>query len=104
MDGVVQDNSGRAHFNGAQTSQTNYTLDGFNIADPVTGRLETRLNIDTIQSMDLESSRYSADNGRGSAGSLDLKTKMGDDRFRFGGTNFIPGVSNESGLYVNKWT
>src|SRR4051794_32437241 len=27
VDGVVQDNSGRAHFNGGQTSQTNYTLD-----------------------------------------------------------------------------
>ena len=53
MDGVVQDNSGRAHFNGAQTSQTNYTLDGFNISDPVTGRLETRVNIETIQSMDV---------------------------------------------------
>ena len=35
---------------------------------------------------------------------LDLKTKMGDDRWRFGGTNFIPGVTIDSGLYVNKWT
>ena len=35
---------------------------------------------------------------------LDLKTKMGDDRLRFGGTNFIPGVSSDGGLYVNKWT
>src|SRR5215475_13789975 len=102
--GVVQDNQGRVHFNGADANQSNYTLDGFNISDPVTGRLETRLNIDTIQSMDLENSRYSADNGRGSAGVLDLKTKMGDDRFRFAGTNFIPGVASDNGLYVNKWT
>jgi hypothetical protein len=43
--------------------------------------------------MDLESSRYSAANGRGSAGVLDLKTKMGDDRMRFGATNFVPGFS-----------
>ena len=54
--------------------------------------------------MDVESSRFSAENGRGSAGVLDLKTKMGDDRWRFGGTNFIPGVSTEGGLHVNKWT
>ena len=104
MNGVIQDNAGRVHFNGGDTSQTNYTLDGFNISDPVTGRLETRLNIDTIQSMDLESGRFAAENGRGSAGVLDLKTKMGDDRWRFGGTNFIPGVSSDGGLYVNKWT
>lgn len=104
MDGVVQDNAGRVHFNGGDTSQTNYKLNGFNIADPVTGRLETRVNIETIQSMDVESSRFSAENGRGSAGVLDLETKMGDDRFRFGGTNFIPGVSTDGGLHVNKWT
>jgi hypothetical protein len=104
LNGVVQDNAGRPHFNGGDTSQANYTLDGFNISDPVTGRLETRVNIDTIQSMDLENSRYSADNGRGSSGVLDLKTKMGDDRFRFAGTNFIPGVTSDRGLYINKWT
>jgi hypothetical protein len=104
FNGVVQDNAGRAHFNGGETNQTNYTLDGFNISDPVTGRLETRLNIDAIQSMDLESSRFSAENGRGSAGVLDLHTKMGDDRWRFAGTNFIPGVSTDSGIHVNKWT
>ncbi len=104
LNGVVQDNAGRVHFNGGDTNQANYTLDGFNMSDPVTGRLETRVNIDTIQSMDLENSRYAADNGRGSAGVLDVKTKMGDDRLRFGGTNFIPGVTIDSGLYVNKWT
>ena len=104
MDGVVQDNAGRSHFNGGDTNQANYTLDGFNISDPVTGRLEARLNIETIQSMDLENSRYAADNGRGSTGVLDLKSKMGDDRWRFGGTNFIPGVASDGGWHVNKWT
>src|SRR6185369_7892368 len=32
IDGVVQDNLGRAHFNGGDQNQTNYTLDGFNIS------------------------------------------------------------------------
>jgi hypothetical protein len=104
LNGVLQDNAGRVHFNGGDTNQANYTLDGFNLSDPVTGRLEARVNIDTIQSMDLENSRYAADNGRGSTGVLDLKTKMGDDRFRFAGTNFIPGVTSDKGFYVNKWT
>lgn len=104
IDGVVQDNSGRVHFNGGDSNQTNYKLNGFNISDPVTGRLETRVNIETIQSMNVETSRFSAENGRGSTGVLDLETKMGDDRFRFGGTNFIPGISTDGGLHVNKWT
>ena len=104
MNGVVQDNLGRVHFNGGDTNQTSYALDGFNIADPVTGRLETRLNIDSIQTMELDSSRFSAENGRGSTGALDLRTKMGDDRFRFAGTNFIPGISTEGGFHFNHWT
>jgi hypothetical protein len=104
LNGVVQDSVGRVHFNGGDTNQTNYTLDGFNISDPVTGRLEARVSIDTIQSMDLENGRYAADNGRGSAGVLDLKTKMGDDRWRFGGTNFLPGLAVDNGVYINKWT
>ncbi len=102
--GVVQDTAGRVHVNGGATNQTNVTLDGFNLSDPVTGRFEARLNVDAVRSLDLETRRYSADKGRGSAGSLDIKTSMGDDRWRFSGTNFIPGVSIESGLYVNKWT
>lgn len=91
MDGVVQDNASQGHFNGGATNQTNYNRDGFNLSDPVTGNLEALVNIDSIQSMDLEGSRYSAANGRGSAGFLDLKTKMGGDRMRFGATNFVPG-------------
>jgi hypothetical protein len=104
FDGVVQDNSGRYHFNGAAVSQTNYTLDGFNISNPVTGQLDTRVNIDSIQAMAVENSRFSAENGRGSAGVLDLRSKMGDDRLRFAGTNFIPGISSDGGWHVNKWT
>lgn len=104
FDGVVQDNTGRSHFNGAASNQTSYTLDGFNISDPVTGQLDARINIDSIQSMSVENSRFSAENGRGSSGVLDLRSKMGDDRFRFAGTNFIPGVSSESGWHLNKWT
>jgi len=104
FDGVLADNAGRPHFNGGSTSQTNYTLDGFNISDPVTGELNARVNNETIQSVDLESSRFSAENGRGSSGVLELKTKMGDDRWRFDGTNFIPGVSTDRGLHINQWT
>lgn len=104
FNGVVKDSEGQLHVDGGGTEQTNFTLDGFNVSDPVTGQFDARINIETVQSLDLQTSRYSASTGRGSAGSVDIKTKMGDDRWRFGGTNFIPGVSNQNGLHVNKWT
>ena len=104
MQSVVQDTVGGLHFNGGATGQTNFTLNGFNISDPATGRLETRLNIESVQTMELSSSRYSAEKDKGSAGTLDIKTEMGDDRWRFGGTNFIPGAGSQDGFHIDKWT
>ena len=104
VDGVVADNSGRPHFNGGASNETSYTLDGFNLANPVNGLLDARMNIDSIQSMTVEGSRFAAENGRGAAGLMELASKMGDDHWRFGGTNFIPGVSTDGGWHVNKWT
>ncbi|HVP48999.1 MAG TPA: carboxypeptidase regulatory-like domain-containing protein [Bryobacteraceae bacterium] len=104
MQGVVQDAAGNLHFNGGATDQTNYALDGFHISDPYTGTLQARISIDSVRSLDLESARYSAEKGRGSAGSLDIKTAMGDDRWRFSGTNFIPGITNQGGWMIDKWT
>jgi hypothetical protein len=104
MNGVVLDASGRLHFNGGAAEQTNYMLDGFHVSDPATGRLEARLNIESVRALDLESGRFSPEKGNGSAGSLDIQTKMGDDRWRFGGTNFIPGISGAGGWHFDRWT
>ena len=103
MNGVVLDPGGRVHVNGGSSEQTNYLLDGFHVSDPATGRLEARLNIETVQTLDLDGSRFTAERGKGSAGSLDIQTKMGDDRWRFGGTNFFPGVSTTGGLHVDRF-
>ncbi|HZT30035.1 MAG TPA: hypothetical protein VFA33_09140 [Bryobacteraceae bacterium] len=104
MNGVVQDTSGRVHFNGGDSSQTNFMIDGFNASDPVTGEFNTRLSIESVRTLDYDGSRFSAEKGRGSAGALDIKTQMGDDRWRVSGTNFFPGFSSEDGFHLNKWT
>ena len=104
MNGVYADNSGQYHFNGAAVNQTNYTLDGFNISNPVTGELDTRINIDTIQTVELMSGRFTADSGRGSGGVLELTSKIGDDHWRFVGTNFIPSIATNGGFHIDKFT
>ena len=103
MNGVLIDPGGRVHVNGGATEQTNYLLDGFHVSDPSTGRLEARMNIESIRTLDLDSSRFTAEKGKGSAGTLDIQTKMGDDRWRFGGTNFFPGVSTTSGFHIDRF-
>ena len=104
MTGVIQDSAGQIHFNGGTTNETNYRLNGFDVSDPATGNLNTRLNVDTVQTLEWDSSRFSPEKGKGSAGTLDIKTEMGDDHFRFNATNFIPGLGFQNGAYLNHWS
>jgi hypothetical protein len=104
MTGVIQDSAGQIHFNGGTTNETNYRLNGFDVSDPASGNLNTRLNVDTVQTLEWDSSRFSPEKGKGSAGTLDIKTEMGDDHFRFNATNFIPGLGFQNGAYLNHWS
>ncbi|MGE5486440.1 MAG: carboxypeptidase regulatory-like domain-containing protein [bacterium] len=101
--GVTQDNRGGIHLNGGGEDQVLYTLDGFQINDPLTGRFESRMSMEAVRSMEA-TSLNPAEFGKGPAGTLAIKTSAGDDRFRYSGTNFIPGVETRKGLYVGGWT
>lgn len=101
--GIMKDNSGQVHMNGGAENQAFYSLDGFNIANPVSGVMDSRLSVDAIRSMRLETSRYSAEFGKGSAGVMALESARGDDRFRISATNFVPSFSLEEGLKVSNW-
>ncbi len=92
MPGAIFDNAAQLHLNGGEARQANYRLNGFDISDPATGTLNARINVDAVQTLEWDASRFSADKGKGSAGTVDINTEVGDDRWRFGGTNFIPGV------------
>jgi hypothetical protein len=78
-------------------------LDGFNIADPSSGELETGLSVEAVHSFDLYSGRYSVEFGRGSGGTMIINSKMGNNAFERHVTNFIPGVENSKGLRLNSW-
>jgi len=95
--GVVQDQSGQPHVAGAQTYQTVTMLDGFNVTQPANGRLLVRVSTDAFRSIQVEPSREPAEDGKGSGGVLHLNTGIGDDHFRFFGTDFIPSMQNKHG-------
>jgi hypothetical protein len=100
--GLVRDVEGQAHVAGAATYQTLDLLDGFNITDPVTGALDLHVSTDAVRTLDVESSRYSVEYGKGSGGVIGLATGMGDDHYRFSATNFIPSLQNKKGLHFDK--
>ncbi|MGH9840531.1 MAG: carboxypeptidase regulatory-like domain-containing protein [Blastocatellia bacterium] len=104
LPGVVQNATGQLHVNGAATQQVQYQLDGFNITHPVSGLLDLRVSPDALRSIEVLTSRYSAEHGKGSAGVLGLATGMGDDRLRFSATDFIPSFQTRRGVNFNGWT
>lgn len=106
LPGVLPDNTtiGQIHVAGAASNQTLYTLDGFDISQPVSGLLDLRVSTDAVRSIDVLTSRYSVASGWGSGGVLSLETGMGDDRFRFFVTDFIPSFQNRRGFHIDNTT
>lgn len=102
--GVIQDSGGQPHIAGGDTQQTNYSLDGFEVGQPAGGLLIMRVSPDALRQINVETSRYSAQFGKGSAGLLSLDTQSGDNKFRFNVVDFIPTVQNVKGLNFNNWT
>ncbi len=99
--GVVQDNFGQPHVNGAETYQSLTLLDGFNVTQPANGLLLLRVSTDAIRSIHVENSRISSQYGKGSAGVMAIATGIGDDHFRFAATNFIPSFQFTKGLHFD---
>jgi hypothetical protein len=104
MPGAVQDVTGSTHFDGAAENQVLYLLNGFNITNPVSGRFQTRLGIEGVESMEHWTGSYSPEYGQGSAGAFAITTDSGTDRLHYTATNFIPSVDFKQGLHLGNWT
>jgi hypothetical protein len=96
--GVVQDATGQAHVAGSETWETLDTIDGFDARAPLGGSLSLRVSTDAVRSIDQESTRYPVEFGRATGGVIAFYTGMGDDKFRFNMTNFIPSFKSQNGF------
>src|SRR6201998_3632215 len=101
--GVVQDQTGQPHVAGAETYQTLTMLDGFNVTQPANGQLLVRVSTDAFRSIQVEPAREPAEFGKGAGGVLRLNTGIGDDHFRFAGTDFLPSLQNKHGWRFNQF-
>ncbi len=102
--GITPDAFGQAHVAGAETYQTLVLLDGFNVGQPTNGALAVRTSVESFRSIEVTPGRESAEFGKGSGGVLGLNTRMGDDRFRFTSTDFVPGLQSVKGISIGEWT
>jgi hypothetical protein len=102
LPGVIMDQSGQLHVGGASRTQTLSLLDGFDVSQPVAGFLEMRINADAVRTVDVEAGRYSAQYGRGDS-LLGMNTGIGNDRYVFTATNFVPSFQTRKGVHFDQW-
>ena len=101
--GVVQDSMGLLHVAGSETYATLDLLDGFDIRSPVSGNLAMRFSTDAVRSIETEKTRYPVEFGKATGGVFAFYTGMGDNKFRFNATDFIPSVHQVNGLRFDKF-
>jgi hypothetical protein len=101
--GVLLDNAGELHVHGARADEVLYLLDGFDIGNPASGRFGARVSVDAVRAVQVEGARLGAEYPYAAAGVLALDTALGDDRWRFGATNFFPGLNVERGVRLGNW-
>src|SRR6202048_4383792 len=103
LPGIVRDNFGGLHVAGARSGETQYLLDGFEIGDPVNNTLSARFNVDATRAAEVQTGRIGAGYAHSGANVLNLETPEGDDKWRFGTTNPIPGINIQNGVRLGNW-
>ena len=104
LPGLVQDARGGIHLYGSAEEQTHYSFEGFQLNDPLTGRLDARMSLEAVESIDATSGQPDAEFGRGVGGTLSVHARKGDDKFRYSVTNLFPGIDTQRGTTVGSWT
>ena len=59
----------------------------------------SRVNVDAVREVSVETGGFGAQYAHAGGGIISLDTQSGDDRLRFGVTNFIPDVSFQQGTH-----
>ena len=101
---VINDIYYQPHITGAETYQTLVLFDGFNVTQPANGQLLLRVSTDSFRSVNVQTSRVSAEYGKSSGGVIELNSATGDDHFRFVATDFVPSVQDVNGIALDKIT
>lgn len=103
LPGLIRDPVGGLHVAGSRVADTVYFLDGFEIGDPGSGALNARFDVDNIRAVEVQTGRFSVAYPHAAAGVVNIDTAAGDDRWRFGTTNFIPGLHFQNGVHLGNW-
>lgn len=100
---VLKDNLDLIHIAGARNTQSQYLIDGVEVGDPASGALSARMIVEAVRSAEIQTGRFGAEYAHPGAAVLSYETREGDDRWRFGITDFIPGISVQNGAQLGNF-
>jgi hypothetical protein len=69
------------NINGARADNTNFVIDGFNDQNPRGAAAQARPNLDALQEFKMQTSNYSAENGRLAGGVMNMVIKSGGNQY-----------------------
>ena len=95
---VLRDNSDLLHVAGARDTQILHLLDGVDVTDPTSGATTAEMIVEAVRKAEIQTSRFGAEYAHPGAAILSYDTREGDDRWRFGTTDFIPGIKVQEGV------
>ncbi|MGE3190549.1 MAG: TonB-dependent receptor, partial [Vicinamibacterales bacterium] len=95
--GVIRGPDGLLNMKGGRESQSGLRVNGANVTDPVTGQFSFRLPLESVESLEVLSSPYSAEFGGFSGAMTTLQTRAGGERWRVQVQNFMPRVRRRGG-------
>ncbi len=98
--GVVRTKDGKLNFKGAPENQGMLLVDSAQSVDPVTGSFSIPIPLDTIQTLNVYKTPYSAENGGFSGGLTAIETKPPSGSWHYGVMDFIPGFRGKAGHIV----
>lgn len=92
--GVVQDVNGNTFVKGSRASQSNSTVNGADVTDPITGEPVFELPLESVSSIQVEENPYSAEYGNFTGGVTKIESKSGGDKFKVNFARFFPTLNN----------
>lgn len=92
--GVIQDSNGQGYLKGSRSGQSNYTVNGADVTDPISGEPFFELPLEAVSSVKIEESAYSAEYGNFSGGVVSLVSKGGGDKFKISTARLFPTFHN----------
>ncbi len=76
------DGDGNPNIHGARDTDVVTLVDGVSTSDPLTGKIGTQLNIESIQEIEIKTSGATAEYGRAQGGFVNIVTKSGGNNFQ----------------------